>query len=369
MQLDRSVHWPVVRCPTCGGDTKVLKTTPNRVSATITRIRECTNDARHRLTTLERRHGITLADVGIRRSGDGKLAEGVFDQERLARDIYQGALKLLNQSAAVEVASAVAVSIENRLHSLLRPLSPDEAAQRPELAGWILDRDVMSGVEDRLRDRKTRIAHVLYALSIRGRADRPGRRGWSSAADLLEWLFEESNYPDLKQPITVAARAAVDVWWPPGEATGPRMVIKRAGHARPFSRAQFEASIRKALLGRPGASVNASLVAEWVLWGIAGQSTVHSTQLSVGVLDCLHSVDDIAYLRWAAVAKSLGTVTQLRDEAQELLGSPRRRLVFDVQASPRRPDARLGPGGSIGAATLPTVPLWSIAEARSTQAT
>ena len=231
-----------MRCPTCGGDTRVLKTTPNRASATIGRIRECKNDASHRLTTRERRHGTKLAEVGIRRSGDGKLAQGAFDEERLARDIYQGALKLLNQSEAAEVANATAVSIENRLHDLLRPMAPDEAAERPELVGWILDRDVMSGVEARLRDRKARLAHVLYALSIRGRADRPGRRGWSSAADFLKWLFEDSNYPDLRQPIAASARVAADAWWPPGDAVSPRIVIKRDGYPRPFSRPQFEAS-------------------------------------------------------------------------------------------------------------------------------
>ena len=71
------------------------------------------------------------------------------------------------------------------------------------------------------------------------------------------------------------------------------------------------------MLGREATS-SSKVIGEWVLWGLAGQDEIASTQLAVGVLDCLRRVDDIAYLRWACVAKNIDSVTVFRDEARGL---------------------------------------------------
>lgn len=232
---------------------------------------------------------------------------------------------------------SVVASLLARLDRLKRPLFADEVGERPDLNGWIADMDIMEEVERHLRERKQRVAHVLYALSVRGRADRDGRTGWSTARDLLHWLYDESNYQDLALDLPPLQPVQGDRWWPAANASNPQNVIKHDNRTRPFSRNQFEGSIQKALLGRPHADQAAHLVAEWVLWGVIGQPTVNSSQLGVGVLDCLRRVDDIAYLRWAAIFKRFSTVTQVRDEAQALLTHPSAQLRFDVDHKPRRP--------------------------------
>ena len=94
------------------------------------------------------------------------------------------------------------------------------------------------------------------------------------------------------------------------------------------------------MLGRPGTGREHEYIVQWVLWGLAGQTSVHVSQLAIGVLDCLRRVDDIAYLRWAAVAKQMHTVTEVRDEAIALITHPSVNLNFRVEARPRRPIRR-----------------------------
>jgi transcriptional regulator NrdR family protein len=277
--------------------------------------------------------------VGVRRSGDGKLAPGAFDWARFVRDVQNGALKFLDESSTIRVCTTVQRTIENDLHRILQPLRPGEIAVHPGLSGWIADTDISEAVERQLRQGRNRLAHVMYALSIRGRADRDGRHGWLKAADVLRWLFRRENYPDLEVAMPTARMVPVDGWFPEAPAPEPSNVVKKDGHRRAFLLSQFEASIRKAMLGRPDADERSDLIAQWVLWGMKGQREVHTTQLTVGVLDCLRRVDDIAYLRWAAVAKGMNSVTQFRDEAIALIDSPSSGLRFDVESQPRRPNS------------------------------
>lgn len=328
-----------MRCPTCGEPTSVVKSRPvsgNRVRRT----RVCTASIDHRCTTIEQWEQIGLDGVGVRRSGDGELAEGSFDWERLLRDVRNGVLKSMPEGEVVTVCQAVVAAIEFRLPRLLQPLTTTEARSRNDLRGWIYDYDVSGAVERHLRSQRYRVAHVLYALTTRGRADREGRRGWGDAADFLRWLYEPENYPDLAIPLPAPGEGGpLDKWFPASLPSHPEAVIKRDGRIKPYLQPQFEASVRKALLGRPNALETAVLLVAWVLWGMHGQREVHSTQLAVGVLDCLRRVDDIAYLRWSAVAKSMTTVTQVRDEACALLSQPSARLSFDPALRPRRPDS------------------------------
>lgn len=107
-----------------------------------------------------------------------------------------------------------------------------------------------------------------------------------------------------------------------------------------FAFEQFVASVRHALFGRDKADETSACVAQWVLWGLAGQDQVHSSQLAIGVLDTLRRVDHIAYLRWASTAKSIDSVTLFRDEARGLLTNPSVPLVFDEKLSRPMPPSR-----------------------------
>lgn len=328
-----------VNCPWCHNETRITDSRPSTSGVRVVRRRVCRENSKHVFKTTEVLNVESLSAIGVRRSGDQELAAGGFDWSRLVRDVQNGVLKYLSESEVVDVCTSALKALELELPRIQKPLSRLEARVRPDLRGWISDVAIASAVDHELRRRRTQVAHVMYALSVEGRADREGRQGWKSATDFLEWLTLPSNYPDLARTVEAGGMPTSDTWYPASSASGPAEVIKRNGNAPPFRRPQFEASIRKALLGRAEAKHTAEFIAEWVLWGLKGQRRVHSTQLAVGVLECLRRVDDIAYLRWAAVAKGLTTVPQVCDEVIGLIEAPSTRLVFDPDARPRRPSA------------------------------
>lgn len=349
-----------MKCSTCGEDTQVKRSRLAENGTAVARLRVCGKG--HRFDTLERRRAHGLSEVLVRRSGDRRLAEGAFDRVRLLGDVRNGVLKRLGPAETLDAVNAAVGVLEVRLPTLLQPLSEEELAQRPGVAGAILDTDITDAVESELRHASARMAHVLYALYVRGRADRKGRRGWRSSVDVLGWLFEDANYPDLAAPVPASPDVPVDEWRPPAPAPTPDTVVKRAARAadpdrpadapagrstRRFRADQFERSIKRAMLGRAGdVEWTSHCIAQWVLWGVAGQREVHTGQLAFGVLDCLRRVDDVAYLRWASIAKDIESVTAFRDEALSLITHPSPRLRFGKPAHvrpPQRPGAALAP--------------------------
>lgn len=367
-------------CRFCRSSTQVLKSVTNASGTEVVRFRRCLSDPKHRFKTTESQKAPTLTDVAVRQTGSGKLA-GAFDFDRLVRDIEGAVLQLGGKDShlIVTMIALRAVSfLERRLPELAKPLTKDERRQFPELASYIMDTHISDEVEAQLGRMKIRLASVLYALSIRGRADRAGRQGWQTAEDVLSWLYE--IHPKLKQDIPPTVHVPTEVWTPVGRMPVPHHVIKKAhrqllpvnddgkshkvarskriDHAmeseflwprggealgdnavlagwseesrllRRFDLDQFEGSIRKAMMGRPDSEAKSKAVARWVLQSIGGQPIVLTTQLAAGVLQCLRRVDDIAYLRWATVAKSFDNVTVFAEEAMALLTDPSPKLEF-----------------------------------------
>lgn len=338
----------------------MLRTKLSEDGTSITRQRGCSNTT-HRFDTIERNAKATLEKVLVRRTGDRKLASGTFDQARLLADVRRGVLKRLNETETAEVVRAAVYDLEANLAEHLQALTNEEQEERPGHAGVIDDSTITEAVETQLVKSTSRMAHVLYALYIRGRSDRENRPGWGGARDVLGWLHQ--NYPNLAAPLPNSPYVVEDKWFPASQAPSPNFVIKRPPEPPslrnrrtdtpsrpdrvPFSKPQFEKSIVRALSGRPESELQAYCVVQWVLWGLAGQSDVHSSQLAVGVLDCLRRLDDVAYLRWASIAKNIDSVTTFNTEALGLIRHPSPRLYFDVSAGralpERAPDAGSGP--------------------------
>lgn len=357
-----------MKCYECGADTRVLRTQADDNGFETVRQRRCDGPAEHKFETRERRAGNARIDqVLVRHSGDRKLA-GPFDRERLTRDIQNGVLRIGDQEVHEVVEDAIR-QLEISLHDLAEPLTVVEVAEHPGYTGSLIDSVITDAVEKQLRRRQLRMAHVLYAISIRGRRDREGRRGWDDARDVLEWLGQNDNYPRLKVSSMPPPRPSSPItWYPTFKSPRPAFVIKKerpaesggpalyGPHRQAFDDARFLGGISKALLGRPNADVHKYFVAEWVLWNLAGQSEVHSMQLASGVCDCLRRLDDIAYLRWASIFKGINQVTQFKEEALALLTDPSPRLQFDAAAAksptptllpPTRPGpVRFTPGGA-----------------------
>ncbi len=363
-------------CRICKSRTKVVKTTTNLSGSEVVRLRVCSNNSEHRFKTAESQRSLALSELAIRQTGSRTLS-GPFDFERLVRDIEGAVLQLGGKDShlIVTMIALRAVSfLERKLPEIAKPLTKPEQKRFPQLAGYIMDTHISDEVEAVLSRMKIRLASVLYALSIRGRADREGRPGWQTAEDVLRWLYE--IHPKLKQDIPPTVHVQSEEWTPVGKMPVPQYVMKKVRHAtapeqatrsrkavkpkrmehvleseflwprggeaigdnpgwrdgtqllRKFDLDQFEGSIRKAMMGRPDSDIKSKLVARYVLQAIGGQPIVLTTQLAAGVLECLRRVDDIAYLRWAAIAKSFDNVTVFAEEAMALLTEPSPKLAF-----------------------------------------
>lgn len=323
-----------VNCTYCDADTRVRETTHQRAPGGLTttvRSRICKSVPPHRFKTVERAVSLTIHEVLVRRSGDRQLAEGPFDTQRLCRDVSNGVLKRLDEDQVHDVVRRALADLEATLASKVHPLAPDEALARPGYVHAIMDTDIGHAVERRLRSRVNRLPHVLYALSTFGRSNRQGRRGFVDARGVLSWMAHPDNYPDLGvHPLPEKLELEAVRWRPlHSHFVPPKFVIKRDHiRRRQFGNEQFVASVRRAMIGRPNAEKVTERVAHCVLEELSGQREVLSSQLAAGVLSVLRRVDDIAYLRWAAVAKGMTSVTDFRDEAVSLLTHPGPRLDF-----------------------------------------
>jgi transcriptional regulator NrdR family protein len=145
----------------------------------------------------------------------------------------------------------------------------------------------------------------------------------------MVWL--RKAFPTLDvAPAVPVKQSRMFRWSPPMTTHLPSVVLKKNNReAATFSYGQFLKSIQYALDGRLNADATADMVAKFVLDNLSGQTTVHSTQLAVGILSCLRQVDDIAYLRCVIVVKNLRRVSLIAEEAQGLMRTPSPRLSFE----------------------------------------
>lgn len=328
-------------CVVCGLNTRVVKTREISGGREISRRRECEASPPHFFVTNERSPGVSLDTVRVRQSGNNELHPNSFDRERVHEDVAKAVLKRLSEREVADTVDEVAASLERRLPTLVNAFRESDNLD-PLTGGWIWDGDVTSTVEDQLA-RRDRMAAVLYALVVRGRRDRKGRLGWKSAKDVLEWLPLRFAHIDTR--VATPRATPTQEWYPPSSAPRPERVVKRVedqGRGNPspdYDHGRFLRSIEKALEGRLSARTTAEarmavgrqseLIAQWVLWGLVGQNVVLTSQLSVGVMDALRRTDDVAYLRWACMAKRMVSVRDFAAEVRALIEQPSPRLRFD----------------------------------------
>lgn len=317
-------------CPDCASHGRKSRLTvrdtrqdPHRLR--ITRRRVCDHNGDHIYETVEQPGDARIDQLGVRRASDGRVT-GRFSRQVLARGVADGVLKRLPDSRVQAVVDDVYATLQERVHVLYRDVSDDDS----QFNGAIDEDDIIDTVEARLRHESHETVYALYVLSTR--RGRPTR----NAFGFLNWLAENAGRPDVAQGLPAAAHRPSDRWYPSGPPpTVPVTVIKRRdGDHQPFNEARFAESVRQVFQGRNDPDVRSSLVAQWVLWGLAGQETVLSAQLAIGVMHCLRRVDDIAYLRWASVAKNIDLMGDLVSEAEALLRYPSPRLIFDPACVP-----------------------------------
>lgn len=324
-----------MNCPACQqmgirSETRIDYSRPNKDGTVVNRRRVCRVQSEHTFETRELRPSLRLEDTLVRRGSDHRVS-GAFSRSRLSRDISDGVLKRLSTDEIASVTADVCDRLSDVLLSISEPLSADEMHERNQFGSVssISDYQIMVAVENRLRSGSDRVAHVLYALSFRGRVDIQGREGFRDAHSFLEWFHLDEAYPDLMSAIPAQADRPVERWWPPRTPKLPSHVVKRGGSTRKFGFQQFRRSLARALHGRHNASEISRLIALMALFRLEGQPTVLASQLASEAMAALRMSDDIAFLRYAGIAKTFGSVRSFQEEAMGLIECPSPRLIFD----------------------------------------
>ncbi|CAM5707864.1 hypothetical protein MAUB1S_05183 [Mycolicibacterium aubagnense] len=279
-------------------------------------------------------------------------------------DVVDGAIAHLRYDVVPRMAEPLEGEEYDRVAQVRKAQNPNASIDAlASIDDWL----VRDAVEQQLRDKEYRLAHVLYALSFRGRSHRKNApTGWGTAEDVLKWLFSDDAYPDVRTDIPPRPDTAIFKWQPTEPTTRPEFVVKRGteinisvtGSAKlilppddkdqderaivwpahvhdrgvvRYLNKRFRTSIDQALIGRPDRRHLAMYVSWWVLHDLQGQRRVDSSQLAIGVLDCLRRVDEIAYLRWVTQRKDLRAIREFRDEALGLITYPSTRLQFSAK--------------------------------------
>lgn len=101
------------------------------------------------------------------------------------------------------------------------------------------------------------------------------------------------------------------------------LVIKKDGRREPFDRAKVIAGLTRACEKRPiGVDTIDSLVdkLEQTLQE-RGDKEVHSSVIGEELMQALHSLDEVAYVRFASVYRQFRDIGQFMDELKEMLSS------------------------------------------------
>lgn len=93
-------------------------------------------------------------------------------------------------------------------------------------------------------------------------------------------------------------------------------VVKRSGVSEPFSRSKVVSGVRKACQGRPVDDDALALLAQQVEENIraTGAAEVGSHEVGMAILEPLRELDEVAYLRFASVYRSFGSLADFEAE-------------------------------------------------------
>jgi transcriptional repressor NrdR len=116
-------------------------------------------------------------------------------------------------------------------------------------------------------------------------------------------------------------------------------VVKRCGVTEPFSRDKVASGVRKACKGRPVGEDALAMLAQRVEEEIraGGSAEVPSHEVGLAILGPLRELDEVAYMRFASVYRSFGSLADFETEIA-LLRAERDETV--PEPTPERESAR-----------------------------
>ena len=100
------------------------------------------------------------------------------------------------------------------------------------------------------------------------------------------------------------------------------MVIKKDARREPFDRKKILAGIKKACEKRPISTQQLEELADKIEYTLQSkfEKEVEATQIGELVMDHLHKIDEVAYVRFASVYRQFKDINQFMKELKDLLG-------------------------------------------------
>lgn len=92
------------------------------------------------------------------------------------------------------------------------------------------------------------------------------------------------------------------------------MVVKKNGEKEPYDRLKIERGLRRAFEKRPGATERIEKILGEVEYFLQDQQKTEMTSREIGdiILEKVKEVDEVAYIRFASVYKSFGSLQRFR---------------------------------------------------------
>lgn len=105
------------------------------------------------------------------------------------------------------------------------------------------------------------------------------------------------------------------------EESVPKMVVKRDGRRESFDRQKLFQGIQRACEKRPISVQQMDAAVDRVaLWAQeSGQPEIQSTQIGEQVMEQLHQLDAVAYVRFASVYRSFKDINEFMTELKDIL--------------------------------------------------
>jgi transcriptional repressor NrdR len=119
------------------------------------------------------------------------------------------------------------------------------------------------------------------------------------------------------------------------------MVVKKDGRRELYDRSKVITGLTKACEKRPVSTETIAEISDRIEAAVAerGGSEIPSSFLGTAVMNELHSIDQVAYVRFASVYRSFKDIEEFMHELEELIEHRKRDAVEPPRQKEKKPDA------------------------------
>ena len=102
------------------------------------------------------------------------------------------------------------------------------------------------------------------------------------------------------------------------------LVIKKDGRRQPFDRLKVIAGIQRACEKRPVSIATIEKIVDQIERQLqeSGEREVESSRIGQAVMEALHALDQVAYVRFASVYRQFKDLNEFMSELKDMLGGP-----------------------------------------------